>query len=90
MTFPGIKLRRRDPERRMARYYQMTIQCALCFTQDDENRTGLDLDGAFDLVREWGRINSPGRVQVERFANAADAEMSMATLENRKRRKGYR
>ncbi|QRG10307.1 WGR domain-containing protein (plasmid) [Xanthobacter dioxanivorans] len=43
-----VQLRRIDPSRNMARFYMLTVQPSLF--------------GEWCLVREWGRIGSPGRV----------------------------
>lgn len=42
-----------------------------------------------DLVREWGRIGSPGTVRASRHATAAAAKEAAAAIERAKRRKGY-
>lgn len=72
-------IRRRDPERRMARFYAVQVQWAL----------GLSGDHAH-LIREWGRIGSPGTIRVEAFASAAEAEGRGAAIAAAKRRRGYR
>jgi WGR domain len=46
-----ITLRRRDPARRIARAYRIALQADL-------------LDG-WAVVREWGRIGSPGQVRAD-------------------------
>ena len=51
-------IRRRDPARRMARFYSLAVQA--------------DLLAGWSLVREWGRIGSPGRVRVDPHAELAD------------------
>ena len=43
-------LRRRNPARRMARFYGLSLQWTLGFGDD----------WSADLIREWGRIGSPG------------------------------
>jgi predicted DNA-binding WGR domain protein len=43
---PYLHMKRRDRKRRMARFYAMHLVPTLC--------------GGWDLVREWGRIGSPG------------------------------
>jgi hypothetical protein len=43
-----------------------------------------------DLVREWGRIGSPGTVRIDGFSNQAEARVAGARLAYKKHRKGYR
>jgi predicted DNA-binding WGR domain protein len=66
---------RRDPARRMHRFYAL--------------RLAPDLLGGWALLREWGRIGSPGRVRSDSFADAAGARAALERLARRKRRKGY-
>ena len=66
---------RRDPARRMARFYRLLMQ--------------RDLFGSATLIREWGRINSPGRVRIDAHPDEAAARTAAARLEILKRRKGY-
>jgi predicted DNA-binding WGR domain protein len=47
-------IHRRDPARRMARFYALAVQG--------------DLLAGWSLVREWGRIGRPGRVKVDPHA----------------------
>jgi predicted DNA-binding WGR domain protein len=74
-----ILLRRRDPAHRMARFYRMGLQARL-----------LDPPETWDVVREWGRIGSPGTVRADSFAGSSDAESAAHSLAQRKYRKGYR
>jgi hypothetical protein len=46
----SLRLVRRDQERRMARFYTMHLAPTLF--------------GGWDLVREWGRIGSPGTLRI--------------------------
>jgi WGR domain len=49
-----------------------------------------ELRGAgWSLVREWGRIGSPGRVRADPHAELAVAEQAALRFEVRKRKKGY-
>ncbi len=68
-------IRRRDPTRRMARFYAVSIQA--------------DLLAGWSLVREWGRIGRPGRVKVEPGTELLEVEAAAQLLEARKRKKGY-
>lgn len=70
------RLQRRDPARRMARFY-------LIGTHDD-------LFGGVAVLREWGRIGKQGRVKNDTHADAPAAEQAAAKLAKRKRGRGYR
>ncbi len=70
-----ILLRRVDPSRNMARYYVLSIEHTLF--------------GEYALVREWGRIGSPGPRRSQVFANGESAQIALETWLNRKRRRGY-
>lgn len=71
-----MTLYRRDPEKRMARFYVLRLQPALT--------------GGIDLIREWGRIGSRGRVKAEPMADMSIAQDAAAAIEQAKRRRGYR
>jgi predicted DNA-binding WGR domain protein len=71
-----MTLYRRDPERRMARFYALRLQPVL--------------SGGIDLIREWGRIGSSGRVRADPMADLSAALDAAEALERAKRRKGYR
>ena len=64
-------LRRRDPERRMARFYRVILQPALL--------------GGCDLVREWGRIGSPGTLRTDAFDSVDEAQAAADRLTARKK-----
>ena len=51
-----MRLTRTDPEANLARYYRMQIVRGLF--------------GNWGLVREWGRIGTPGRVRTHTLADA--------------------
>jgi predicted DNA-binding WGR domain protein len=68
-------IRHIDPDRRMFRFHALTIHP--------------DLLAGWSLLREWGRIGSPGRVRIEPHADEAQARDAAARFEARKRRKGY-
>lgn len=60
-AFPtDLSLRRIDPAKGMRRFYRLTIQP--------------DLFGGADLVREWGRLGSPGRVRVDMHPDQGRAD----------------
>ena len=74
--FPDqLLLRRIDPAQSMKRFYLMTVQ--------------RDLFGSVSLVREWGRIGSPGTVAVDHFADEGLAVDALAVLAKAKRKRGY-
>ena len=71
-----IRLTRIDPDRNMSRYYQLHIQPGLF--------------GDSDLVREWGRIGSPGTVRTAVYPNQAAAAAALADAVKRRHKRGYR
>ena len=71
----SITLRRIDPARNMRRFYRLDVQP--------------DLFGAFTLVREWGRIGRGGRLQLEGFASADEAQAALERQRHVKERRGY-
>lgn len=72
---PAVYLRRTDPTRNMARFYAVTLQPTLF--------------GEVALVREWGRIGSPGRVKVSSYPSRSHAESALERLKTSKRKRGY-
>ena len=70
-----IHLTRTDPARNMARFYAMTLQPTLF--------------GDWELLREWGRIGSAGRLVSGRFASEQEAALTMAQHPKAKLSKGY-
>ena len=70
-----VQLRRIDPSRNMARFYMLTVQPTLF--------------GEWCLVREWGRIGSPGRVASTAFPSPDLAEAALDKCQRQKVRKGY-
>ena len=74
---PHLRLEHRDPERRMARFYTMHLV--------------LTLFGGCDLVREWGRIGSPGTLRITLFETAQESERAFQRIEKQKqkRKRGY-
>ena len=76
MTPPSpVLLVRRDPARGMARFYAL--------------RVVPDLLGGWTLVREWGRVGSPGRVRADAFATEEAAVAGLERLARCKRVRGY-
>lgn len=74
--FPDqLLLRRIDPAQSMKRFYLMTVQ--------------RDLFGSVSLVREWGRIGSPGTVALDHFADEGLAVDALVSLAKAKRKRGY-
>ena len=72
---PYLRLERRNQEHRMARFYTMHLAPALF--------------GGWDLVREWGRIGSPGTLRITPFGTLEDSERALRRLEKQKRKRGY-
>ena len=64
-----------DPESNTRRFYAARVQATLF--------------GTFALVREWGRIGSPGRVQIEEHGSQEEAEAALTKLRQMKEKRGY-
>ena len=73
---PVMVLHRVEPERKISRFYVLMIE--------------RDLFGRIVPVRQWGRIGSRGREQVEPYANQDKAVTAMGKLAAAKRQRGYR
>jgi predicted DNA-binding WGR domain protein len=71
----AVTLRRIDPARNIARYYRLDVQP--------------DLFGEWGVVREWGRIGQPGRLRVDPYPTAAQAEERMQVQRTAKQGRGY-
>jgi predicted DNA-binding WGR domain protein len=69
-------MHRRDADKSMNRFYALAVHP--------------DLIDGWTLLREWGRVGSPGRVVVEPFEDEAKAEKAGARIEIAKQRRGYR
>ena len=52
-------------------------------------RTLPTLFGDWALLREWGRIGSPGRVRRDSHRTESDAVIALTKLANQKHRRGY-
>ena len=75
-VFPdGLHLRREQPAKNMRRFYLMTVQ--------------RDLFGGASLIREWGRIGSPGQVRIEHHPDEGHALNALSNLGVAKRKRGY-
>ena len=70
------RFRRRDPDRRMARFYAVALQADL-------------LDG-WAVVREWGRIGRQCRVRADLHDGLVPALAAPQRVAERKRRGRYR
>ncbi len=70
------ELHKRDPAQNMAGSYRIWVTPTLF--------------GDYAVVREWGRIGSPGTVREEWFESEAEAIQDGLALCRRKERRGYR
>jgi predicted DNA-binding WGR domain protein len=64
-----------SPAKRQARFYRLEIWP--------------DLFGGFSLVREYGRIGQPGRLQFDPFPEIDAARKAFTRLVSKKQRRGY-
>lgn len=71
----GFYLERTEPAKHMNRFYKVVV------TQT--------LFGEWALIREWGRIGSPGTVKEEWFETVESAAQAALKLNGQKRRRGY-
>ena len=76
MDNPVLRLERRDPAKRMLRFYTLQILP--------------NLFGEWGLLRAWGRIGRAGQLRVDWFATQQEAVKAMQVLELAKRKRGYR
>ena len=75
--FPiAVRLTKVVPERNQWRFYLM--------------QTTPTLFGEWSLVREWGRIGSPGHVQLETHDSMNGAIQALVAARHAKERRGYR
>ena len=70
-----IYLVRHDAAKNMHRFYQMFLAQGLL--------------GEWSLIREWGRVGSPGRVRKDWFDTEEEALTAREILLDAKRKKGY-
>ena len=69
------RLEKRNPAKNQARFYTMHMVPTLF--------------GSWSLVREWGRIGSPGRVLEEWFDTLEECQLALVKWEQKKLKKGY-
>jgi predicted DNA-binding WGR domain protein len=75
-VFPDrLHLRRVDTEKNMRRFYLMTVQ--------------RDLFGGAQLVREWGRIGSSGKIKTSYHVDEGRAVDKLAEIVCAKQKRGY-
>ena len=70
-----IYLVRHDAAKNMHRFYQMFVAQGIL--------------GEWSLIREWGRVGSPGTVRKDWFATEEEAITARQTLYDAKQKKGY-
>lgn len=71
-----IYLERHDPDKNLHRFYQMFVTPGIF--------------GDWSLVREWGRMGSPGTVRKDWFDREEEAIIAGEKLREAKQKKGYR
>lgn len=71
-----IYLERHDPDKNLHRFYQLHVVPGIF--------------GDWSLVREWGRMGSPGTLRKEWFGSEEEALAAGEKLSDAKQRKGYR
>lgn len=70
-----VYLEHHDPDKNMHRFYQMFVTPGIL--------------GDWSLVREWGRVGSPGTVRKNWFDTEEEAVNAELELCNAKQKKGY-
>lgn len=70
-----IYLEKREPDKKMQRFYAMHVSRSIF--------------GDWVLDREWGRIGSPGTVREEWFDTEEEALAKESTIFTQKSKKGY-
>ncbi|MBS3954218.1 MAG: WGR domain-containing protein [Methylomicrobium sp.] len=70
-----IYLERHDPDKNLHRFYQMFVTPGIF--------------GDWSLVREWGKVGSPGTVRKDWFDSKEEAKTAGNKLRVIKDRKGY-
>lgn len=71
----AITLHHIDPTRNMSRFYRLDLQP--------------DLFGAWGVIREWGRIGQAGRVRIDPYPTAEQAEDRLHRQQVVKQGRGY-
>jgi predicted DNA-binding WGR domain protein len=77
----------------MARFYALAVQFALDLPapgDSDSPTAPRRTSAATTLMREWGRIGSPGTIRHETHPSLDAALAAMHAYTARKRRRGYR
>ena len=75
MTDTCTHLERYDPARGMARFYALSVRP--------------NLFGGWSVMREWGRVGSPGRVRIDLHESEGEAQAAYGKLVRQKQRRGY-
>jgi predicted DNA-binding WGR domain protein len=70
-----LYMERHDDKDNMHRFYQMFVTPGLF---DD-----------WSLIKEWGRVGSPGTVRKEWFTTEQEAELASQKISSKKIKKGY-
>ncbi len=70
-----LHLRRFDPDRNIARFYELSVQATLF--------------GEWVLRREWGRVGYAGREVLTVYATETAAQYAMAKCLKARQRHGY-
>ena len=70
-----IYLERHEPDKNLHRFYQMIVTPGIF--------------GDWSLVREWGRVGSPGKVRKDWFDSEDEAKLARDKLCATKQKKGY-
>ena len=75
----------------MARFYALAVQYALDLPMpgDSDSPTAPRRTSGASLMREWGRIGSPGTIRHETHPSLDAALAAMHAYTARKRRRGY-
>lgn len=71
----AVTLHHIDPTRNMSRFYRLDLQP--------------DLFGAWGVIREWGRIGQAGRVRIDPYPTAEQAEDRLHRQQAVKQGRGY-
>lgn len=75
MPMKPVYLERHDPEKNLHRFYKMLLAPGIF--------------GDWALIREWGRVGSPGTVRKTWFDDEAQALIAQQRLQREKMKKGY-
>ncbi len=76
-VFPDeLTLHRIDPNKKMRRFYRLTVQ--------------RDLFGGATLLKEWGRIGLGGQLRSQLFSDEGFALNALAEMAAKKTKRGYK